>query len=77
MTAPGSLRGAALSDGRTVMKAAVDVDGELRGYTPVHVGGLEAGPHQVRVVGERRSSSTRVLIRSGETARVLVELPPP
>ncbi len=52
--------------------SAVTVDGTARGQTPLTIGGLSAGRHQVTVKGETASYQRSVQVEAGATASLVV-----
>jgi hypothetical protein len=70
-------RGAALTVATEPAGAAVYVDGQLRGPTPLAIDGLAPGEHRVRIVKEGYLENSRVLLlRSGEPRAVHLKLTP-
>jgi hypothetical protein len=55
--------------------ARVFVDGQPRGTSPILVGDLEPGEHDVRVEGRARSVRQSVVVEAGTTAALLLPLP--
>jgi hypothetical protein len=55
--------------------AAVTVDGESRGTTPLLISGIAAGPHEVVVTGTSGSVRQRVQVDPAGTTAVMVPLP--
>ena len=52
--------------------SVVTVDGTARGQTPLTIGGLSAGRHQVMVKGEAASYQRSVQVEAGATASLVV-----
>jgi hypothetical protein len=57
--------------------AAVDVDGQRRGVSPVDVSGLTAGEHDVVVSAADRTVTERVTVAAGRTTNLVVPLTRP